>query len=73
MDKFKSANHNVAPKKVIIDRDGVSEGQKQAVIKSEVEQVNRALLESIGEETRLIYIIVNKLVSARFFEDQGGN
>ena len=68
INKFKSINGGIAPKKVIVYRDGVSEHQKQAILKSEVEQIERAIKSSSETEARLIYIIVNKRVSARFFE-----
>jgi len=66
---FERMNGGTKPTKVIVYRDGVSEGQTQALLEGEVSQIKSALL----PDCRLVYVVVNKRVDAKFFSVKGGN
>ena len=70
MEAYKTANGQF-PKKVLIYRDGVGEGQLQQVKDVEVLAVKRCI-ERCDPSIKMAYIIVTKRINVRFFQD-GGN
>lgn len=61
------------PKRIVIYRDGVSDGQLPLVMQSEIPQVQKAFtLIDPKYNPLLSYIIVKKRVNARFFADMNG-
>lgn len=63
------------PRRVVVFRDGVSEGQKQTVLDDEVRLVKQAFQQlreesKITEDPKLIYVGVNKRTNARFYAEQ---
>lgn len=66
--KFYKQKNGVFPDRIIIYRDGVSEGQIQHVYEVELKQIQEALNLTAGVNViRLAFIIVTKRVSSRFF------
>lgn len=61
------------PEKVIVYRDGVGDGQLDAVYHQEIPQINKAIFEGGGEEYRpaVAFIVVKKRINARFFTKRG--
>lgn len=75
-DSFASfAHHNsgVLPDKVIVFRDGISDGQKQLLLDQDVAQLLAALKTFAAGKSlppaRLMVIVVNKKISARFYHN----
>nr|KAG5694355.1 hypothetical protein BaRGS_002209 [Batillaria attramentaria]KAG5702279.1 hypothetical protein BaRGS_002946 [Batillaria attramentaria] len=62
-------NNGKLPEKVIIFRDGVGDGQLDAVYHQEIPQVNVALTKGGGKEYKpsVAFIVVKKRINARFF------
>ncbi|KAI1701124.1 piwi domain-containing protein [Ditylenchus destructor] len=67
-DNYKLSN-DTFPKRVIIYRNGCSEGQFPAVLKYEIPLIRNAL-EKIGCDARVTLIVSNKLQNVRFFAAQ---
>ncbi|KAJ8686462.1 hypothetical protein QAD02_022256 [Eretmocerus hayati] len=68
LDQFKRYN-NALPKRIVIYRDGVGDGQIPYVVKHEVTQL-KAKLETVydnPEDIKLAYIIVTKKINTRLF------
>lgn len=70
MEQFKRANNDQYPRRIIIYRDGVSDGQLNHVFNIEVKQIKEAI-KSPGNEARLAFVVVNKQVGARFYMKLG--
>ena len=68
IQQFKLYN-NALPKKIVIYRDGVGEGQVPYVYSHEVQQVKAKLetVYSIPNEVKMAYILVTKKINTRFF------
>ncbi len=68
--------HNGAyPKRIIVYRDGIGDGQIQAVKEVELKQIKAAMREVIGSEAdsmSFAFIIVCKRINTRFFRDNNG-
>ncbi|OMJ88066.1 hypothetical protein SteCoe_10049 [Stentor coeruleus] len=65
------------PSRIVIFRDGVSDSQRSAVLEGEIPQIKQAFakLRSDGklpEDPKLIFLVVNKRINARFYANQGG-
>ena len=71
IQKFKDANGGTAPDRIVIFRDGVSESQLPAVLSTECGSIKDALDEGGFKEMKLIFLVVNKMVNARFFSKNG--
>lgn len=69
---YHQVNHHL-PEKVIIYRDGVGDGQLDAVYHQEIPQVNKAITTGGGEDYRpaVAFIVVKKRINARFFTKRG--
>lgn len=69
MDKafqeFKDSN-KVFPKNIVVFRDGVSASQINVIQQQEVPQIQESCRLQ-GVQARLVYCLVNKRVSAKFF------
>lgn len=66
--QYKDIN-NMLPKRIVIYRDGVGEGQIHYVVKNEVADV-KAKLQSVyenPEDMKLAYIVVTKKINTRLF------
>ncbi|KAF9117006.1 hypothetical protein BGX27_007060 [Mortierella sp. AM989] len=67
------------PKRILFYRDGVSEGQFETILKTEVNAIKRACMELDNEYTPpLTFVVVKKRHHARFFpqrndQDRSGN
>lgn len=60
--------NNRLPERIVVYRDGVSEGQIPHVYQVELKQVRDALVQVSGTEpVKLTFIIVTKRVNSRFF------
>ncbi|KAI9179859.1 Protein argonaute-2 [Blastocladiella emersonii ATCC 22665] len=72
--RYYLANKNTFPKKIIVYRDGVSEGQFDIVLKGELEGI-RSVLKKAGayEQTRITFITVQKRHHTRFFATNPGD
>ncbi|XP_014210002.1 piwi-like protein Siwi isoform X2 [Copidosoma floridanum] len=69
--QFKEVN-NTLPKRIVIYRDGVGDGQTHYVVRNEVAEV-KAKLQSIYEnpdDLKLAYIIVTKKINTRLFYNE---
>ena len=64
--EFAKANQNIFPSVIVVFRDGASDGQEEAVKSIEVSQFQQAI-EASGKTIKLVYIITNKRVSAKFY------
>ncbi|KAF9350130.1 hypothetical protein BGX26_011661 [Mortierella sp. AD094] len=62
--------HN--PKRILFYRDGVSEGQFESILNTEVKSIKQACME-LGDEYMppLTFVVVKKRHHARFFPDRG--
>lgn len=60
------------PERVILYRDGVSDGQLEQVFEVEVKQISRAC-EECDKSIRLTIVIVNKRIGARFYMRTSGD
>ncbi|EFC41986.1 argonaute [Naegleria gruberi] len=65
LNKFKEKN-KILPKHVIFYRDGVGEGQKEAVLEREVMACKKAIM-NIAPSCKLNYIVVSKRINTRIF------
>eukprot|EP00298_Acanthocystis_sp_HF-20_P013408 c20336_g1_i1.p1 GENE.c20336_g1_i1~~c20336_g1_i1.p1 ORF type:complete len:760 (+),score=209.14 c20336_g1_i1:133-2412(+) len=68
--KHYSAINGGLPEKIFIYRDGVGDGQIDAVFKMEVPHINEAFTEFKNYAPKLAVIIVKKRISARFFDER---
>lgn len=59
------------PERIVIYRDGVSESQLPAVLSTECGSIKDALDNNGYGDMSLIFLVVNKLVNARFFCKNG--
>lgn len=71
IQEFIKAN-GVAPERIIIYRDAVSEGQSEVTLKTEVPQLAQAIqnLMDVGEmetEPSILFLLANKRIEQRFF------
>lgn len=66
IENFKKANAGTPPKNIILYRDGVGEGQAQAVCSVEMAQINQAIAAS-GAQSKVVYLNVNKRINTRIF------
>lgn len=75
LDSIKEYKHRTKrlPKNFIFFRDGVGEGQLEAVIKYEIKKIKQKLEDSYKEEApKLLFVVVTKRISDRFVVDNGG-
>ncbi|CAL1531966.1 unnamed protein product [Lymnaea stagnalis] len=72
LKKYHSVNENL-PRKIILFRDGVGDGQLKTVFNAEFEQVESALKDAGGREYRpgLAFIVVKKRINTRLFAPDG--
>uniref|UniRef100_A0A8C9JL02 Piwi like RNA-mediated silencing 3 n=1 Tax=Panthera tigris altaica TaxID=74533 RepID=A0A8C9JL02_PANTA len=65
--------HNLfLPQSIIVYRDGVGDGQLQALIEHEVPQIRSSLKSVYGDEVRLTVVVVKKRINTRFFAEYQG-
>ncbi|PIC19673.1 hypothetical protein B9Z55_025139 [Caenorhabditis nigoni] len=57
------------PKRIIIYRSGASEGSHPSILAYEI-PLARAIINGISKDIKMIYIVVTKEHSYRFFKDQ---
>lgn len=69
--KFKEANGDTTPQRIVIFRDGVSESQLPAVLSTECGAIKEALDNNGHTDVKLTFIVVNKMCNARFFSKNG--
>ncbi|XP_068846175.1 piwi-like protein 3 [Capricornis sumatraensis] len=61
------------PRSIIVYRDGVGDGQLQALIDQEVKQMETYLENAYrGQKVRLTFIVVKKRINTRFFIEKDG-
>lgn len=63
---FMNHNSQTKPRKVIVYRDGVSEGQINALLEGEIAGIQKAL-NQFDSGIKLVYVVLNKRVDAKFF------
>jgi aubergine len=73
---FIKAN-KIPPKKIIVYRDAVSEGQSETTLSTEVPQLRSAIqnlkdTNQIEEEPMILFILANKRIEQRFFTQDRG-
>lgn len=65
------------PKKILVYRDGVGDGQIEYVHQTEVAMINEKLVQAYGdcnvEPPGMAFIIVSKRINTRIFTSRGGN
>jgi aubergine-like protein len=70
--------NKVCPGRIVVFRDGVSDGQRSAVLEGEIPQFKNAFgkLKTEGKITaddpKVLFLVVNKRINARFYAAQGG-
>ena len=70
-------NNGVAPQRIIVYRDAVSEGQSSVTLATEVPQLTSAIRNMLDTnvitvEPQILFILANKRIEQRFFtEDRG--
>jgi aubergine-like protein len=69
--------NRIAPKRIIVYRDAVSEGQSNATIETEIPQLNKAIqnlidTQQLTEEPKILFILANKRIEQRFFTQDRG-
>lgn len=73
LQEYRHTSGGALPKKILVYRDGVGEGQTQYVLEYEVAQLKEKL-EAIyassgtGEQYKLCFVIVSKRINARLFD-----
>jgi len=72
VEAFKKSNQGTSPTKIIVYRDGVSEGQKSAVLNTEVQEI-RSALDNTCNNAKLVYIVLNKRITTRIFQYRNGS
>ncbi|NP_001306825.1 piwi-like protein 3 [Bos taurus] len=71
--KLWSEQNSSPPRSIIVYRDGVGDGQLQALIDQEVKQMESYLENSYrGQKVRLTFIVVKKRINTRFFIEKDG-
>jgi aubergine-like protein len=76
MQQFKSKN-GVAPERIIVYRDAVSEGQSEVTLRTEVPQLEQAIknMLDVGELTKepsILFVLANKRIEQRFYTKDKG-
>lgn len=72
LEKYKELNKGKCPNRLVIYRDGVSDGQLAHVFNVELSSV-RKVIEEIDDGIRLAFIVVNKRIGARFYWKHGSD
>ncbi|KAG8224465.1 hypothetical protein J437_LFUL003188 [Ladona fulva] len=73
LHKYKAYNQGSLPKKIVIYRDGVGEGQVTYVVQHEVELLKQQMAKIYeGRQYNMVFIIVTKRINTRLF-DNGRN
>lgn len=70
------AEHGTLPARIIFYRDGVGDGQINFVMQVELEEMKKTLNELYKDKEggmKFAYVIVNKRINTRFFEEKGSN
>lgn len=70
LQNYKSINGSF-PERVILYRDGVSDGQLEHVFKVELDKLRKVVEGIKGENIKLTVVIVNKRIGARFYRKSG--
>lgn len=66
--------NNKLPEKIIIYRDGVSDGQLRSVVESEIPQIAKAFeMVDANYKPLVTFIVVKKRINARFFAQRGND
>ena len=77
MNQFNSENGRF-PSRIVVFRDGVSDSQRSAVLEGEIPQFKiafdkiRSTGENLPKDPAMIFLVVNKRINARFYQNQGG-
>ena len=71
------SENKVGPKKIIVYRDAVSDGQSEATLSQEVPQLTQAIrnlvdAKVLSTEPKILFILANKRVEQRFFTQDRG-
>ncbi len=64
-NKFKEAN-KIAPKRMVIYREGVSESQLEIMLSTEVSLLKEAV-EKAFPGIQIVFLVCNSMVNARFY------
>ncbi|CAI2350072.1 unnamed protein product [Caenorhabditis sp. 36 PRJEB53466] len=68
LDLYRKSRNNSVPKRIIIYRSGASEGSHGAILAYEI-PLAREVIRDIAPDAKLIYIVVTKDHSYRFFQE----
>jgi len=74
--QFKAEN-GIYPRRLCVFRQGVSEAEQKVLLRGEIPQMRQAFKRlkdegTMAEEPKLIFVVVNKRINARFYHNQGG-
>ena len=72
LNEFKQQN-GLFPQKIIVYRDGVSDGQKRVVLNQELCQIKSAIEKLDLSDTKIMLILVNKRINTRLFSMESGD
>ena len=70
--RYQRNNAGKVPDRIIVYRDGVSEGQVRYVKETEIANI-RAVFAQLKVDPKLAYIIVNKRINSRFYAKKGAD
>ena len=76
LEQFNEENKRY-PARIIVFRDGVSDGQRFAVLEGEIPQFRLAFDKirqsgNLPTDPKIAFLVVNKRINARFYHNQGG-
>ena len=69
---YQRNNAGAVPERIIVYRDGVSEGQVRYVKETEISNI-RTVFKNLKIEPKLAFIIVNKRINSRFYAKKGAD
>jgi len=72
LEAYQRNNAGAVPERIIVYRDGVSEGQVRYVKETEICNI-RAVFKNLKIEPKLAFIIVNKRINTRFYARKGAD
>jgi len=70
LDAYQKNNSGALPERIIVYRDGVSEGQVRYVKETEIANI-KTVFKNLKVEPKFAFIIVNKRINSRFYARKG--
>jgi len=72
LEAYQRNNSGRVPERIIVYRDGVSEGQIRYVKETEIANI-RSVFKNLSVSPKLAFIIVNKRINSRFYAKKGND